>query len=262
MTRKHGAKAMRFWGVLCDAFVLAVLLTAMIHAGGCDSRPAAPPTNPPTPPSIPAPAFDIPGGFDPNKPVEARYVVEGPTAKSTEQATGTGAGLTTNSDEAAAQFDTSAPGANLPGIGSTGGSLSSRVTFRTLQSAASNPLLWVGIVAVLAAGVTFYLGLRRASLICVAIGGGFIAAAMIPGWGWFVLAAAALLGVGVYVYVEYGAKRTTSALQAVVDGVAATKETAPDAYTAVKREIGKQATATDRRVIDQRKASSDTAPAN
>jgi hypothetical protein len=165
------------------------------------------------------PHFALPDGFDPLRQVEMRYVEHGPSSKTTEHATGTGAGLTTTSDEAASKFVTSAPGSTLPGIGSTGGSLSSTLSVRNLRDAAGNPLLWVGIVSILAAGVAFYFGLRRAAIVCVAIGIGFLAASMIPGWGWFILAAVGLVAVGVYVWAELTGKNTREALRAVVAGV-------------------------------------------
>lgn len=255
MKRSNVGRLLDGWALVCDAFVLAVLICAMVMLTACGkheqpNHPAVPDSSlAAPPPAIPAPAFDIPGGFDPNKPVEARYVVTGPESRTNEHATGTGAGLSTNSDEAAAKFVTSAPGATLPGIGSTGGGASTEFSVRTIQGAASNPLLWVGILAVLAAGWAVFKGIPRAGLILGVIGGGFITAAMLPAWAWVLIAAAGVVAVAAYIWSEYGGKVKHEALRAVVDGVDSLKESSPGAYQIVKQEIGKQADTRDRKTI-------------
>lgn len=249
MKRSHARRLMNGCALARDAFVVAVLIYVMVTLIGCGKSDPPAPAKPAAPITIPAPEFNLPGGFDPDKPVEMRYVEEGGETKSTEQASGTGAGLSTNSDEAAAKFVTSAPGATLPGIGSTGGGASTEFSVRTIQGAASNPLLWVGILAVLAAGWAVFKGIPRAGLILGVIGGGFITAAMLPAWAWVLIAAAGVVAVAAYIWSEYGGKVKHEALRAVVDGVDSLKESSPGAYQIVKQEIGKQADTRDRKTI-------------
>lgn len=194
--------------------ILGICLCLTLAA--CD-RGATPPNSsgtltgsPPTPPAT---------YYPPGSIVTHEYEFDGGHRIVTEQAGGTGAGLTTSGDEVAAKFAASAPSANLPGIESSGGDAASEFSVRSIKGAASNPLLWVGILSILGAGVAFYFGLRRAALVCGVVGGGFIAAAMLPGWGWFVLAGAGLVGVAVYIWAEKSGRNTLEALRAVVAGV-------------------------------------------
>lgn len=197
-------------------FAIAAISLAMILLG-CD-RGKTPPNSSGTltgSPTLPPPTYYPPGSV-----VTHEYEHDAGHRIITEQAGGTGAGLTTSGDEVAAKFAASAPSANLPGIGSSGGTATSEFSVRSIEGAASNPLLWVGMASVIAAGVAFVLRLpRRVPLVCLTIGGGFIAAALMPKWGVFVLAAAGLGGLGVYIWAEKQGKNWFEALRAVTAGV-------------------------------------------
>lgn len=194
------------------AFLLLLCLAAMV---GCNEKPEPKPAQPTTPQAV------YPRDTPPGSTVRFEFESDEGSHRVDEQAHGTGAGLSTTSDEAAAKFNTSAPGATLPGIGSTGGSLESSLSVQTLKGASSNPLLWIGIAGIVAAGVAIYLGIRRAALICGIGGAGFIVAAMLPAWAWVVLAAVGVIAGSVYLLAEYqhkSVKDTTQTLLKTIEG--------------------------------------------
>lgn len=167
-------------------------------------------------------------------------------------ANGKGAGLTTDSQDAVNNFNASAPGSWLPGIGSTGGTsdISSTLTGKVPTS----PLLWAGILAAAGGAVAFYLGLRRGALVCFGLSGALIAASFVPAWAWIILALAGVAGVAFYVYAERTGKVNNEALRAVVAGV----ETLPDAERkAAKSAIAVHADERDKRTIKNVKKADD-----
>jgi hypothetical protein len=189
----------------------------------------------------------------PLPPGHVQTVVEeeiGGTVHTHETATGTGASIDARGNEAAADHDASAPTSQLStGIGgASGGTLRSRIT-----AIGGDPkgmaILGVGIALLLAAGAALYFGLRRAAIFLGIGGAGFIVAALLPAWAWIVLAAVALIGGGVYLWAEYGGRRSHEALRAVAAGVADTKKNAPETYAMVKERIAAHADAADVRTI-------------
>lgn len=201
-------------------------------------------------PTLTVPRAVMPDGIRPGDTVVFEYESDGGRLRRTDAASGTGPGLSTSSDEAAASFDTSAPAVGINGTTGTGGSGATEFTLRTVGGAARNPLLWVGIVAVLAGLACFYFGLRRAGTYLVLGGGGFVIAAMLPGWAWLIIAGVCGVGVIVYVWSERDARRSTEAARAVVAGVADLKRLDEVAYARVKAAVASHADESDRAVID------------
>lgn len=214
---------------------------------GCEQKP----NHPATPDSSIVPHMRIPDGTPPGATVEFEATIDGGLRKSTETASGTGAGLTTSSDEAAAKFATSAPGVTLPGMTGTGGDSAADFSVRTLRGAAGSPLLWVGIVGVVAGLAAFYFGLKRAATFLLLGGGGFIVAAMLPGWAWAIIAAVGLAGAGVYLWSEWDAKRLGRTAKAVVAGVDDLKRMDPVTYERAKAAVATHARSIENGTITQ-----------
>lgn len=159
-------------------------------------------------------------------------------------ASGEGSGMTTSSEKAALQHNSSAPGAWLPGIGATGGTTDVRATLT--GSTPTSPLLWAGILAAIGGGVAFYFGLRRAAFVCFGLAGALIAASFIPAWAWIILALAAAAVVAFYVYAE----RSGKSMKEAVRGIASGLEAAPDeARRAVKASIALHTDEADKKTI-------------
>lgn len=123
--------------------------------------------------------------------------------------TGNGPGLHTATEGGAAGFESAAPSASLGGEDpstATGGTTGFTQTFK--GGSKSSPLLWVGIVLILAGVFVIYRGvsnplrarLIRPGAIAAALGIAFIAASMLPTVVWWVVAGIGLLGGGVYLY--------------------------------------------------------------
>ncbi len=122
----------------------------------------------------------------------------------------------------------------------TGGAFGA--TAAIIPGAGRNPILWVGILLLLAAGVCVYLQLRRAAMICGIGGAALIVAAMLPAWGWIIIAVAAVGGGGFYIWAEKQHMTMKEALRATVEGI----ERAPaEAKAAVKAEVAKAADPSD-----------------
>lgn len=132
-------------------------------------------------------------------------------------ASGKGAGLTTDSQDAVNNFNTSSPNSWLPGIGSTGGSADIASTLTGKKP--TSPLLWAGILAAVGGAVAFYFGLRRAALVCLGLSGALIAASFITAWAWIILALAGVSAVAFYVWAERKNLLHREALRAVTAGV-------------------------------------------
>lgn len=195
--------------------------------------------------------------------------VEFETSRTVDEGQGTGAGVTTSADEIASSFSGSAPTVTLPGKGSaTGGDAISDVTAKA-ANLMGNPLLWVGILLIVGAGVALYLRLpQRVAWIAGLTGAAFVAAALFPGLMLFIIGGAVIAIAGPYVYREWKAKQTEGAkassdasstkyregLRAVVGGVSELKKAMPDAYAKVKELIEAQADPGDFETIDEIKA--------
>lgn len=192
------------------------------------------------------------------QPGETATIVDeytGGTTTTHETGSATGAGAEARGDKLSDSVTGSAPAIGLGGgVSAMGGAFSREARVESLDRAMNNPLLWVGILGILGAGACFYFGLRRAATICGVVGGGMIAASMLPGWAWFILAVVGLVGLGVYVWAEHGGKRSYEALSAVAAGVADLKTIAPESYTLVKERVKAHANVKDNKTIDAVKA--------
>lgn len=161
---------------------------------------------------------------------------DGGTIETEEEAKGKGAALRARGDKIVSDFNSTAPGADLgKGRHASGGDTESSTSLST-ASLFSNPLVWVGIICIFGAGVSFFLKLPwRVTGIVGAIGVGFIATAMFPALVLFIVAGAALLVVIPYIHQAYSLKivatdynKSYEALRAVVAGVGDFGNTAKD----------------------------------
>lgn len=186
-------------------------------------------------------------GAKPGQTVE--IVVENSATR--EDARAKGASGTATGDQAKLGIDGSAPGASLSGGGSaSGGSVSATGESKINASLFGNPLLWVGILCWLGAGVAVYLRLPfRVAIIAGCAGGAFLCAAMFPAATLLIVGGVAACGLGLWLWSEQQAdkgEKAKEALRAVVAGIA----NAPTgASEVVKAEVGKQASDTDKAVI-------------
>lgn len=194
----------------CQLLACCLLLTV----AGCKPEPAPKPS-----PTAQPPQTIYPIGTPPNSRVTFESHTDNGEYHRKESANGTGTGIDATGDAAKVQQKTTAPNASLPGIGADGGASDASASALTLEGAASNPLLWVGIALLLGGGTCLYLGIRRAALICGVGGVGLIVAAMLPAWAWFIIAAVGLVAAGVYVWAEYHGQSAKLALTSVVRNV-------------------------------------------
>lgn len=149
------------------------------------------------------------------------------------------------------EVNNTAPALNLaplPGgtTGSSGEAGSNNSTIAAISAGKTSPLIFVGIAVLLGAGACFYFGLRSAAIACAATGGVLLLVGIYPGvLLWAFLASSVALAAWL-VYQNRKGVKTTEALKAVVSGV----EQAPeDIAKAIKAEIAKQASPTDRATI-------------
>lgn len=122
-------------------------------------------------------------------------------------ASGVGAGLKNGGKDVAGDFDASAPSAGGGGWAANGGG--SKITYTALGGSETSPLMWAGIACLVGAGVAFYFGLRRASLVCGVLGGVFIVASVLPVSFYVaigIIAAAVVVAIGVYLLAEHKGK--------------------------------------------------------
>ena len=225
------------------------LLTCLLLVG-CwpDDQPAQPPA-----PKPEAPRAVMPEGLKGDETVRFKYRRDAGLSTSHETVAGRGASIDARGNDTAAAHDASAPTAQLSsGVGgSSGGSLRAQLSAIKPETLMSNPLMWVGLLGIVGAGAALYFGLRRAALFLGIGGAGLIVAAMLPAWAWIVLAAVAVIGGGVYLWAEYGGKRSHEALRAVAAGVSDLEDMAPESYKLVKTRVAKHADAKDAKTIDR-----------
>lgn len=205
-----------------------------------------------------------PAGSQVEVQIQETQEKDGGSTRTTEEASGEGAGLRARGDKVESGFDGSAPGANLGTgrAGATGGGAKADTDAAAFKPpSVSSPLLWVGVLLFLGAGVCVYLRLHRAAMVAGGLGACMIAAGSFPAaFAWIVALSALGVG-GFYLWTEWAkrqsdekaaqADRMKEALRAVVGGVAGLKGTDDAAYQAVKREVEKQATPEDQTVIKE-----------
>lgn len=242
----------------------SIAATERLESPAYQARHAQPPALTPEQREAIAQLLGAPAGSQVEVQVQETQEKDGGSSKTTEEASGEGAGLRARGDKVESGFDGSAPGANLGAgrAGATGGGVKADtdvVTFR--PPSVSSPLLWVGIALLVASGVCIYLHLRRAAFVAGGLGACMIAAGSFPAaFAWIVAIAALGVG-GFYLWTEWAKKHSDAqaaqadklkeALRAVVGGVAGLKGVNQNAYEAVKKEVEKQATAEDQDVIKQ-----------
>lgn len=191
-----------------------------------------------------------------------------------EEASGQGAALNARGKEIVSNFNGTAPGAALGGGRSaTGGDTETSNKVKGGDNLWANPLMWVGILCCLGAGVALYLRLPfRVAIIAGVAGLGFISAAIFPWILPFALGGVLLAVVGPYIYREWAHKqekvahaedeaaaiKNREALRAVVAGVGdfgkAAKDSNnptvdPTAYERLKEFIQSHALPSDDAVI-------------
>jgi uncharacterized membrane protein YuzA (DUF378 family) len=189
---------------------LSVLLVLILLAlAGCDTEPPESGTDI----TINGERIKAPAGH--SVTIEGQSDIGSGIDKRKGNAEGVGAGLDTESEKAAIGFDASSPLARLfNGSGASGGSTSIQQTL--IGGSATSPLLWVGILSLVGAGVAFYFGLRRAALICAVLGGSFVVASMLPAWAFILIGVAGVVTVAVYIYAELKAKKNTELAKSFV----------------------------------------------
>lgn len=184
----------------------------------------------PASPVRPSSTFDIPAGL--RLPTDSVHVLITDDRGSTEKrqtSEGVGSGARATGGQLNQQIDTSAPGATLGDQSATGGSLASRLRLVPVEQAASNPLLWVGIAAGLAAIACLYFGLRRLAFYLGLAAAAFIAAAMLPKLAVVLICGVALVIGGVLIWSEHNRQSLGTTLETVMRGV-------EDAPSAVRQE--------------------------
>lgn len=199
--------------ILTLIVTLAVVLLASLFAWSSTAQAASPATSPASI-AIPPEMVDLIRRTPPNVDQTFEFEIDH------KEATGRGAGLTTTADDVAGKFKSSAPQADLgpDGPGSSGSDteaswkLGSSSTFKS-------PLLWVGILCLLAAGAAAYFRSLRGCLVCGVLGFVLIAAAAFPQLS-ALLAAIGIAGaVAVYIYAEKNAVSFREASRAMLAGI-------------------------------------------
>lgn len=160
-------------------------------------------------------------------------------------ATGTGAGLTTQSEKAVNEFNASAPLANLIGFGSASGGTTDIAS--TLMGKAGTPLLaWLGGLLFVAGIAAFCLKrVRDGAILCI---GGLVAfgASLIGPVGWIVLVVIVVGLAAAYLYASRKGMLSHEALRGITEGI----ENAPDdVRRVVKAEISNTTDDADKRTI-------------
>lgn len=179
------------------------------------------------------------------------------------QAQGTGAGFTTTGDKIVDNITGSAPSTSLPGLGaeSTGGSSEKDTKAEMFQLPASlwkNPLLWLGVLCLIAAGACTYIGLKRPALGLGIAGVSLLASAFFP-WLLLVGVVVAFLAVAFpHIRAEFVArakerevKMYKEPLRAVLAAESELRTSNPGAYEMLKVATERQADGTDSSVIDK-----------
>jgi uncharacterized membrane protein YuzA (DUF378 family)/predicted small secreted protein len=190
-------------------FVCLILITVLFTLAGCDTEPPESGTDI----TINGERIKAPAGH--SVTIEGQSDIGPGIEKRRGSAEGVGAGLDTESERAAQEFRSTAPFAWLPGgYRADGGSTSIQQTL--IGGTQASPLLWVGILSLVGAGVAFYFGLRRAALICAVLGGSFVVASMLPAWAFVLIGLAGVVTVAVYIYAELKAKKNTELAKSFV----------------------------------------------
>jgi hypothetical protein len=167
--------------------------------------------------------------------------------KMEEEATGLGAGLNARGEKIVSDFNAGAPESNLSGKGNAvGTSIASSTSVLGSSNLWSNPLLWVGIVLVLASAgsmairpPTFPVAIPiRATLVTASVGIAFICAVLFPTFSLFIVAVGVLAVAAPYVYREFANQRIAkqadeaqvshNALRSVAAGISDFKAIAAD----------------------------------
>lgn len=169
-------------------------------------------------------------GLPPGSTVVVEQTRDGGTIEVTEEATGKGAGLNANGEKIVSDFKSTAPNAAYGQA--SGGDTETRNSIVGAANLWANPLLWVGILCILGAGVAVFLRLPlRVCGIAGGVGVGLIAAAIYPALLLFIVAGAVIAIAGPYIYAEFKAKQgaeATKALEDVTAGVDSFKRAAKD----------------------------------
>jgi len=204
-------------------------------------------------------AFQLPPGSE----VEVEFITrDGGSLTTMGEGYGIGAGASAEGGELSDQFTGSAPAVGLGADGSqtaTGGSADRDISATGMKIPPlpwANPLFWMGVACLGAAGFGVYAGLRRLATVAGVAGAGLLAIAFYPAillWG---VAAILLIVFGPYLYTEFkkreaeeDANTSTSALRAVVAGV--DDASVPDsAKSQVKAAIAKHADGAHSEAID------------
>lgn len=169
-----------------------------------------------------------------------------PTVSTKTEGVSVGAGAKASGDKLSESMTGSPPALDLPGIGGgTGGGIE-----RTFKGAAiaSNPLAWIGGLALVGGVATLMMGMRRLGFGLAGGGLAAIAAAAVPAWAWVILAVAGLGIVGWIVWAEVEGKRTKGVLTKVATAVSRLDEPAADAF---KAQAGDIMDAKDKAVVDR-----------
>lgn len=148
-----------------------------------------------------------------------------------------GSGIKTNGD--VKNFDSSAPNAELKGVGNGDGGNSGFKGFQEAVKSGSSLLIWLG-AALIVAGVVVGWGLKEIRIgIALALGGGVLigTSVLIDQFPWVFLAIpVAVLGIGAYLFIYMQQHGLT--LKTIVTGI---EDTDPEAAAKVKASISEAA---------------------
>ena len=200
-------------------------------------------------------------GLPPGSTVVVEQTRDGGTLEVTEEATGKGAALNASGEKIVSDFQGSAPSAAYGSA--SGGDTRAKSSIVGGSNLWANPLLWVGVLCVIGAGVAVFLRLPvRVSGISGAVGVGLIAAAVYPATLLFIVAGAVLAIAAPYIYAEFKAKQGTQAheaLRSVTAAVSDFKQAAndptnptvpPEAWKRLKADIESHVLPEEKAVID------------
>lgn len=193
---------------------LSAVLSLALLAGCERGVGSAPPA--PAPPVSSVTVNGVPIHAPAGSAIEYRHTTDGGLSIDRREASGQGAGLSTNAPEVAGEFNATAPGSSLDGATASGGATAWDIDLGGAQGSA---LLWIGAALLLIAGVCLYLRLTRAALIVGGVGGALIVAGLYPGVALFVGVGGAGVLLAVYLWAERSGQGYREAVRALVAGV-------------------------------------------
>lgn len=194
-------------------------------------------------------------------PPGSRVTLKYRESTTTETGEGAGAGASASGQKLDAGFTGSPPSVVAGGLSGTGGGSTQQTMATGWTPPASlwrNPLLWLGVLFLLAAGGCVYLGLKRCGTILGVTGGALIAGAIWPTLSIFAALGAVVVIAAPYVVTEIqkrklgvDAHRKKESLRGVAEGVYDFSRAEPEAYERLKPYLSAKMDEADKAVIKE-----------